>query len=109
LDPFPYNGAITSCDAMSMGVPVISLTGDTYVSRQGVMLLSNVGMPELIAGSEEQYAAIASELASDLPRLRAIRSRLPERFAKCPVTDGETFTRHLETAYRRMWLEWCDS
>ncbi len=107
LDPFPYNGAVTTCDAMSRGVPVIALEGDTYVSRQGVMLLTNVGLPELIAGDEERYAAIASELAGDLPRLRAIRSRLPEQFSACPLTDGVTFTRHLEAAYCRMWQEWC--
>ena len=69
LDTFPYGGGTTTCDALWMGVPVVSLVGQTAVGRGGLSILSNVGLPELVARSEEEYVRIAVELANDLPRL----------------------------------------
>ena len=65
LDPFPCAGGTTTCDALWMGVPVVTLSGPTAVARAGVTLLSNVGLPELIAHSEEAYVRIAANLAAD--------------------------------------------
>lgn len=103
LDPFPYNGGITSCDGLWMGLPMVSLEGNTYHSRQGLMLLSNLGMADLLAKTPEQYLEIAARLASDLPRLAELRSALRARMAASPITDGVGLTRKLEAAYLNMW------
>ena len=76
LDPFPYNGVTTTCDALWMGVPVISLAGGMSVSRQGVRFLRNVGLDELLAESPEDYVRIAGELASNPPRLADLHGDL---------------------------------
>ena len=73
LDTFPYNGTTTTCEAMWMGVPVITLAGKTHVSRVGVSILANVGMREFIANSEAEYVDIAAKLV--IPRLRPGRGR----------------------------------
>jgi protein O-GlcNAc transferase len=109
LDPFPYNGGITSCDAMWMGVPLVALEGNTYHSRQGLMLLTNLGMIELVAQTPERYVEIAVRLASDVQCLANVRARLRERMAKSPMGDGVAFTKNLEAAYRSMWGSWCRS
>jgi len=108
LDPFPYAGGTTTCDALWMGVPVVTLAGTSAVGRAGVSLLSNVGMPELIAGDVEAYVRIAVDLAGDLPRLAGLRATLRERMGKAPLMDAGRFTRGIEQAYRQMWLEWCN-
>ncbi len=76
LDPFPYGGGTTTCDALWMGVPVISLAGRTAVGRAGLSILSNVGLPELVARTPAEYLRIATDLAADLPRLAALRAGL---------------------------------
>ncbi len=106
LDPFPYNGTTTTCEALWMGVPVVTLAGRTHAGRVGVSLLSNVGMEELIADSTEAYVRLAVELASDLDRLERLRARLRGRMARAPLTDAQGFTRTLEQAYREMWRCW---
>lgn len=108
LDPFPYAGGTTTCDALYMGVPVVSLTGATAVSRGGLSILSNVGLPELVAQTTEQYLNIATGLSVDLPRLAAIRKTLRDRMAASPVMDAPVFTRDIENAYRQMWRAWCE-
>jgi protein O-GlcNAc transferase len=107
LDPFPYVGGTTTCDALWMGVPVVSLVGKTAVGRGGLSLLSNVGLPELAANDPEQYVRIAVELAGDRVRLSAIRATLRDRMQNSPLTDAPRFARHIEGAYRTMWQEWC--
>src|SRR5262249_40223898 len=79
LDPFPYGGGTTTCDALWMGVPVISLAGRTAVGRSGLSILSNVGLPELVAHSPEEYVRKAAALAADLPWLTAVRAGLRSR------------------------------
>jgi protein O-GlcNAc transferase len=107
LDPLPYNGGITTCDAMWMGVPLVALEGNTYHSRQGLMLLANLGLPDLVAKAPEQYVQIARDLAADLPRLASLRAELRDRMAHSPLVDGPKFAAELGVAYRRMWARWC--
>jgi predicted O-linked N-acetylglucosamine transferase (SPINDLY family) len=108
LDPFPYGGGTTTCDALWMGVPVVSLAGQTAVGRGGLSLLSNMGLPELVAADETQYVAIAAGLAGDLPRLAKLRASLRERMWASPLTNAPRFARHIEAAYRAMWHWWCE-
>jgi len=107
LDPFPYAGHTTSLDALWMGVPLITLAGQTDVGRAGVFLLTNLHMEELIAQTEEGYLQNAVELARDLPRLAAYRATLRERMLKSPLLDTPRFARNIEAAYRTMWRKWC--
>src|ERR1700689_864905 len=88
LDPFPYGGGTTTCDALWMGVPVVSLAGQTAVGRGGLSILSNVGLADLVASDSEQYVRIALELAGDLPRLSTLRATLRERMQKAPLMDA---------------------
>lgn len=103
LDPFPYNGTTTTCDALWMGVPVITLAGRSHVGRVGVSQLTNIGLPELIGQNEDDYVDIAVALANDLPRLAALRSGLRERLRASPLMDAPRFTRNLEAAYCEMF------
>ena len=107
LDPFPFPGATTTCDALWMGVPVVSLVGRTAVSRAGLSILSNVGLPELVARTAEQYVQIAAELAADRPRRIELRSTLRERMLASPLMDAPQFARDVEAACRNMWGVWC--
>ena len=107
LDPFPFNGHTTTCDALWQGVPVVTLAGDRYASRFGSSAHVNLGIEDLIAASEEQYIEIASRLALDAPRLNQLRATLRERMRNSPLLDFEGFTRNLEAAYRKMWLDHC--
>ena len=107
LDPFPCSGGTTSFDTLWMGVPLVTLAGRTFVSRMGVSLLSNLGLSELIADSCDQYIAIARRLASDVPRLNALRLGIRPRTENSPLLDHARFTSHLETAFREMWRAWC--
>jgi predicted O-linked N-acetylglucosamine transferase (SPINDLY family) len=108
LDPFPFAGGTTSCDTLWMGVPLVSLCGHTAVARAGSSLLSNLGLPELIARTPEDYVRIAAELAGDLPRLAELRSTLRARMEASPLMDAPAFARDIEAAYRQMWRTWCE-
>jgi predicted O-linked N-acetylglucosamine transferase (SPINDLY family) len=107
LDPFPYTGGITTMDALWMGVPVITLAGRTGVGRSGVSILSNVGLPELIAPTPEQYLARAVALAGDLDRLSELRGGLRRRMQASPLMDGRQYAADVEAAFRRAWETWC--
>jgi predicted O-linked N-acetylglucosamine transferase (SPINDLY family) len=106
LDTAPYNGHTTSLDALWMGVPVVSLAGNTPVSRAGLSQLTNLDLPELIARSEAQYVNIAANLAMDLPRLANLRSTLRDRMMNSVLMDAPRFAQNIETAYRSMWRRW---
>ncbi len=108
LDPFPYAGGTTTCDALWMGVPVVSLAGRTAVARAGVSILSNMGLKELVAGTEEEYVRIAVKLAEDLQRLAGLRRELRERMRASPLMDAGRFARSVEGAYREGWRRWCE-
>ncbi|WJR80451.1 tetratricopeptide repeat protein [Bradyrhizobium sp. NP1] len=108
LDPFPFNGGTTSMDALWMGVPVVTLAGAYFTARMGVTILSNVGLPELIAQTEASYVDLAVELATDGAKLRTVRHNLRQRMAASRAMDFAAFARDMETAYREMWRIWCD-
>ena len=108
LDPFPCNGGMTTCDALWMGVPVVTLAGRTAVGRGGASILTNLGLPELIARTPQQYVQIAAELAGDLPRLAELRRTLRGRMESSPLMDAPRFAGNVEAAYRQMWRNWCE-
>lgn len=107
LDPFPHNGGTTSHDLLWMGVPMITLEGDRYVSRFGLSILTNLGYPEWIASNEKEYIHKASALASDLDALNTIRLGLREKMNTSPLCDGTTFSRNFERTLRSLWEEFC--
>jgi predicted O-linked N-acetylglucosamine transferase (SPINDLY family) len=107
LDPFPCNGMTTTCHALWMGLPVVSLAGTLPASRSGLTLLSTIGLPELVAHNEDEYIRIATELARDFPRLARLRATLRERMQSSPLMDAPGFARKIEAAYRMMWRRWC--
>lgn len=72
------------------------------------MLLTSVGLPELVAKTPGQYVEIAASLAADTPRLASLRAELRDRMAQSPMGVGPRFTKNLETAYRQMWIQWCE-
>jgi protein O-GlcNAc transferase len=107
LDPFPFCGGTTTCDALWMGVPVVTLRGATPVGRSGSSLLTHVGLSELIAETPEDYVRRAAELAGDLDRLRSFRATLRQRLRHSILLDGPRFARCMEGLYRQMWVKWC--
>jgi predicted O-linked N-acetylglucosamine transferase (SPINDLY family) len=109
LDPFPFCGGLTSCEALWMGVPLVTLPGSRPVSRQTLGFLSQLELATLAAPSPERYVAIAAELAGDLDRLAALRADLRPRLAASSLCDAVRFTHALETAFRTMWRSWCAS
>jgi protein O-GlcNAc transferase len=107
LDTFPYNGHTTSLDALWMGVPVVSLIGQTIAGRAGVSQLTNLGLTDLLARDPDQYINIAHKLATERDRLSELRRNLRQRMTESPLMDAKGFARDIETAYREMWKEWC--
>ena len=102
LDPFPYNGTTTTCEALWMGVPVITLAGHSHAARVGASLLTHTGLSDWIASSPEDYIALAISAVRDLPRLVKLRQGLREQVRRSPLGDAATFTRTLEAAYAQM-------
>jgi protein O-GlcNAc transferase len=106
LDTFPYHGTTTTCEALWMGVPVISRVGDVHASRVGRSLLTAAGLMELAVGTDAEYVAAAAALASDLRRLADLRATMRERLRASVLLDGASLTRNLEAAYLEMWGAW---
>lgn len=109
LDTFPYNGHTTSLDSYWMGVPVVTLVGNTVVGRAGLSQLTNLGLTELVAQTPQRFVEIAVGLAGDWERLKTLRSSLRERMQKSPLMDAPRFALNIEAAYREMWRRWCAS
>jgi protein O-GlcNAc transferase len=107
LDVFPYNGHTTGLDALWMGVPVVTLAGDTVVGRAGASQAMQVDLPELVAKTPDQYVRIASALAGDLEHLAELRCTLRERMRQSVFMDGARFARELQSAYRNAWRSYC--
>ncbi len=107
LDTFPYNGATTTCEALWMGVPVVSLRGATHASRMGDSILGAAGMGDCVTRSDEEFVAKCVALAGDLAALASLRSDLRQRLRASPLMDAAGFTRNLEALYREMWRDWC--
>ncbi|MEX0676316.1 MAG: tetratricopeptide repeat protein [Pirellulales bacterium] len=108
LDPFPFNGHTTTCDAVWLGVPVVMLLGRMYAQRFGASVLANVGLGDLVARSVDEYVELAVGLAGDLDRLAELRSQLRPRMAGSVLMDFQGFARKVEAAYRQMWVAWCE-
>jgi protein O-GlcNAc transferase len=102
LDTFPYHGTTTTCEALFMGVPVVSRAGQTHHSRVGASLLSAVGLAHLLAATDEQYVEIAIALAANRPQRATIRRQMQAS----PLMDAAGYTTRLEAAYHKMWQLW---
>jgi protein O-GlcNAc transferase len=109
LDTFPYAGHTTTCEALWMGVPLVTLAGDAFISRVGASILNMAGLEHLVAGDPDAFVAAARALADDLDGLEALRASLRERLAASPLLDAPGFARRLEAAYRRMWRRRCEA
>jgi predicted O-linked N-acetylglucosamine transferase (SPINDLY family) len=109
LDPFPYPGGTTSVEGLWMGVPMVSLALQSFLSRQGVGILMNAGLPDWIATDSEDYVARAIAHARDIPRLAALRCGLRQTVLASPLFDAPRFAGHFEAALRAMWSRWCSS
>jgi predicted O-linked N-acetylglucosamine transferase (SPINDLY family) len=108
LDTLPYNGHTTSLDSLWMGVPVVTLLGNTVVGRAGWSQMCNLKLQELAAKTDEEFVQIAVDLANDLPRLAKLRSGLRDIMLQSALTDSKGFARDIEAALRRMWQTWCN-
>ena len=108
LDPFPFPGGTTSAESLWMGVPVLTLAGQSFLSRQGVGILMNAGLPDWIAVDADDYVAKALAHASDLSRLATLRSGLRQQVLASPLFDAPRFAGNFEAALRGMWTHWCD-
>jgi len=109
LDPFPFNGGMTSCEALWMGVPVLTLNGYRPIARQTAGFLKAIGLEEFIAGNKYDYCEFATKLSKDLAKLAEIRQGLRGRMKSSLLCDGKRFTANLEAAYREMWRKWCNN
>ncbi|MGO8753542.1 MAG: tetratricopeptide repeat protein [Thermoguttaceae bacterium] len=107
LDPFPYSGGLTTCEALWMGVPVITCPGETFASRHALGHLSNVGLLGTVARDLSEYLEMAVDWANDLPRLTTWRTKLRARMAASPLCDGPRFAANLMQALRTIWRAWC--
>ncbi len=103
LDTFPFNAGTTASDALWMGLPVLTCMGAAFASRMAASLLNAVDLPELITTTQEQYEALAVELATNPERLRRIRQKLEQNRLTTPLFDTKLFTRHIEAAYLQMY------
>jgi predicted O-linked N-acetylglucosamine transferase (SPINDLY family) len=103
LDTFYYNAHTTASDALWAGLPLITRLGDTFAGRVAASLLNAVGLPELIARTSNEYEQLALELANDRKKLFLIKKRLMDNRLNYPLFDTTLFTRHIESAYRKMW------
>ena len=108
LDPFPYTGGTTSVEALWMGVPVLTLAGERFLSHTGESILQNAGLPEWIAADVDDYVARAVSHTGDPQRLAALRNGLRQQVLASPIFDAPRFARHFEAALRGMWAQWCD-
>ena len=107
LDPFPYHGTTSTCEAMLMGVPVLTLAGVTHASRVGASLLSAVGIAQFVASDVDHLVRIATDWSNDLLQLTQMRASLRDRLLRSPLCDAASFARGFESALREAWTRWC--
>jgi predicted O-linked N-acetylglucosamine transferase (SPINDLY family) len=103
LDTVPYNAHTTASDALWAGLPVLTLMGESFASRVAASLLRAIDLPELITSSQEDYEALAIELATNPDKLKAIKTKLETNRLTTPLFDTPRFTKHLEDAYKKMY------
>lgn len=108
LDPWPYSGGLTTCEAMAMGVPVVTLPGPTFAGRHSASHLVNAGLQELVASDWENYLDITVGLTHDLESLAIIRSNLRDILLASPVCDAQRFAKHFSEAMRAVWQRYCE-
>ncbi len=108
LDPFPYNGTTTTCEALWMSVPVITLCGDRHAGRVGASIMHHVGLPSLVAQSSDEYVNVAKYLANDTQELTRQRKTIRAQMQQSALMDVPAFVATLENAYRKMWVNWCN-
>ena len=108
LDTFPYTGGGTTCEAIYMGVPVVTLAGTRHGTRFGLSLLENVGLGELVSNTPEEYVEKAAALASDAELLTALHKNLRPMMQRSPVMDGKSYVREIEAMYEDVWQAWLD-
>jgi protein O-GlcNAc transferase len=103
LDPFPYNGATTTCEALWMGVPVITLLGDRHAGRVGASILTNVGLKDFIARDIDSYINLAVKMSANTKKLKEIRMTLRRQMQESLLCDARSFAGNVETSYKDMW------
>jgi predicted O-linked N-acetylglucosamine transferase (SPINDLY family) len=109
LDPFPYTGATTTCEALWMGVPVLTLRGERMISRVGESLNRNAGLADWIADDPDDYVARAVRFARDGASLERLRRSLRQRGAATPLGNPAWFANQFVSALRAMWRQWCSA
>ncbi|MBM4008770.1 MAG: hypothetical protein FJ285_04170, partial [Planctomycetes bacterium] len=109
LDTVPYNGTTTTCEALWMGVPVVTLLGDRHASRVSASLLTAARHPEWIAEDADGFVRIAGSLVGDMARLASLRSSLRSELRASPLLDSKGYARRFHAAIRSCWREWCAS
>lgn len=107
LDTFPYNGGLTSCECLWMGVPIVALEGERMIGRQTSALLRLLGLNDWVATSRDDYVSLAVKKSRDLAGLALVRAGMRERVARSPLVNAAGFSRDLEAAYRNMWQRYC--
>jgi predicted O-linked N-acetylglucosamine transferase (SPINDLY family) len=107
LDTFPYNGTTTTLEALWMGAPVVTLSGNRHASRVGASILTHCGFEHLVAATPEAYLDIAARLAADPEALAEMRRTLRSLVFVSPLCDTASFAAKIEGAYREMWRAWC--
>jgi predicted O-linked N-acetylglucosamine transferase (SPINDLY family) len=107
LDPFPYSGGLTTCEALWMGVPTITLPGEIFASRHSASHMSNAGLETWVSSSVETYVKMAVDRAGSVEDLAILRAGLRERVRNSPLCDAPRFGRNLGAALRQVWRAWC--
>lgn len=107
LDPFPYSGGLTTCEALWMGVPTVTVPGEIFASRHSMSHLSNAGLADWVAPDLAAYVELAVRRASDIPALADLRAGLRAHVKASPLCDAPRFGRNLGEALRRAWRVWC--
>jgi predicted O-linked N-acetylglucosamine transferase (SPINDLY family) len=109
LDPFPFNGATTTFESLSMGVPVVSLLGKHFVDRVAASIVTHAGYPEFVAKTKQDYVELAKNLASDIDNLNKLRLSIRDNLHTSKICNGGPYCRNIETAFRDMWTTWCET
>ena len=107
LDPLHVNGATTTCESLWMGVPVMTVVGERFLSRAGYSILKSCGLEKFVARSHPEFIQLAQTIAADVDALAQLRGSMRQMLKNTPVVDGAQFTKNYETLLRSAWREWC--